>query len=193
MKKLVLLLYSVLILISCKKKTDNVPINPGLQEFPQSWIFTADETPDKYIYLRTNSATMFRKSVLQSYSLLQLAIDEDCEFEVAQSRNEANNKDCFSIRLDKNKKIWCGVGPSSNQQETFMYALNTTSTDPGDNYKFFLHFMPAVNGVTTVAIESVWKPGWYVSVSPPGFQYAQNQVTMQHANSPEQATRWQCR
>jgi hypothetical protein len=136
---------------------------------------------------------MFRKSVLKSYSLTQLAMDEDCEFEVAQSRNEANNKACFTIRLDKNKKIWCGVGPSSNGQETFMYALNTTSNDPGDGYKFLFHFMPKVNGVTTVAIESVEKPGWYVSPATPGFQFAQNQVTIKQAASPAQAPAWQCR
>lgn len=193
MKKAILFVSFISLLFSCKKKTDDIPVDPGLQEFPQSWIFTVDEASDKFIYLRTNGATMFRKSVLQSYSLLQLAIDEDCEFEVAKSRNEANNKDCFSIRLDKNKKIWCCIGPSSNGQETFMYVLNSTGTDPGDNYKFFFHFMPKVNGVTTVAIESVWKPGWYVSVAPPGFQYAQNQVTLQQADSPEKATHWQCR
>lgn len=196
MKSTILFTTLLLLFSSCKKNSTNNntnPPQPGLQNFPVSWIFTVDEAPDKYIFIRTNGANMFRKSVLQSYSLTQLAIDEDCKFEVAQSRNEANNKDCFSIRLDKNKKLWCGVAPSPNQQEMHMHTLNGNSTDPGDGYKFFLHFMPKVNGVTTVAIESVWKPGYYISTAAPGFNYAQNQlVLIQHAK-PEDATKWQCR
>ena len=97
------------------------------------------------------------------------------------------------MRLDKNKKIWCGAGPSSNKQEIHMYALNTTSTDPGDGYKFFIHKMSDVNGVKTVVLESVQYPGYYVSITSPGSQFAQNLVTLQKASSPEKATGWQCR
>src|SRR5688572_11218620 len=118
----------------------------------------------------------------RSYSMTQLAIDENCEWEVEQSRTEVGDKICFSLRLKKNKKIWCGVGPSSNQQEVHVYTYNGNSTDPGDGYKFFIHDMPKVNGVRTVALESVDKPGWYISASPPGFQFAQNLVTMQQAS-----------
>ena len=169
-------------------------VTPTLSEkYPQYWILTIDESPDKYTFLRTNGANMFRKSVLKSYSLTQLAIDDDCEFEVSQSKSEYGNKDCYTLRLDKNKKIWASVYKSSNGQEVFMGALNTTSTDPGDGCKFFVHRMPEVNGVKTVTLESVDKPGYYISSSPPGSQYAQNQVTLQQASSPEKATHWQCR
>lgn len=193
MKKTILIICMLSLFISCKKKTDDAPVNPGIQKFPESCIFTQNEGTDKYVYLHTNRATMYRASVLQSYSLIQLAMDKDCEFELGKSRNEANTKDCYSIRLKKNTKIWCSVGPSSNGQETFMYALNTTSTDPGDGCKFFLHMLPKVNDVTTIAIESVDKPGWYVSPVTPGNQFAQIQVTMQKADSPEKAPGWQCR
>jgi len=164
-----------------------------LEKYPQYWILTVDESADKYTFLRTNGANMFRKSILKSYSLTQLAIDEDCEFEAALSKTEFTNKDCFTLRLDKNKKLWVGVAQSPNKQEWHAHTLNTTSTDPGDGYKFFIHKMPDVDGVKTITIESVDQPGWYISSSPPGFNYAANQLTLQQASSPDKATRWQCR
>jgi len=167
---------------------------PTLSEkYPQYWILTVDEGADKYTYLRTNGANMFRKSVLKTYSLTQLAIDEDCEFEASQSKTEYGNKDCFALRLDKNKKLWIGVTQSPNKQEWHVNTYNGSSTDPGDGYKFFFHRMPDVDGVKTVTIESVQQPGWYISSSQPGFNYAANQVTLQQASSPDKATRWQCR
>ena len=167
---------------------------PGLLEhYPQTWILAIDEGPDKYTVLRTNGAFMFRKSVDKSYSLTQLAIDEDCEWEASLSKREDGTRNCVSLRLDKNKKLWMGVTNSPNRQEIFLNTLNTTSTDPGDTYKFFVHNMPDVNGVKTVVLESVWKTGYYISSSPPGFQYAANQVTLLQASSPEKATHWQCR
>jgi len=191
MKTTTLFIATLLLFTGCKK--NNVP-NPVLSEhYPQTWILTVDGAPDQYFFLKTNTAVMYRDNVLRSYSMTQLAIDENCEWEVEQSRSEVGNKICFSLRLKKNKKIWCGVANSSNQQEVHMIALNTTSTDPGDGYKFFIHKMPDVNGVKTVVLESVERPGWYVSASPPGFQFAQNLVTMQQAIKPEQATAWQCR
>jgi len=86
-----------------------------------------------------------------------------------------------------------GAAPSSNQQEMHLYALSTNGADPGDSYKFFLHFMPKVNGVTTVAIENVFYPGYYISASPPGFNYAQTQVTLTKHSNPDNAPKWQCR
>jgi hypothetical protein len=89
------------------------------------------------------------------------------------------------------------AGNSSNGQEVHLgtTAGNSEFEDPGgDGYKFFIHEMPRVNDVRTVAIESVDKPGYYLSTSPPGFNYSPTQVTLQKADSPEKAdTRWQCR
>lgn len=182
---------AILLLTACKK--DN-GLEPSLLEnYPQTWILTADKAPDKYVFLKTNTAVMYRDDILRSYSLTQLAIDEECEFEVNTSRTEVGSKICYTIRLDKNKKIWCGAAPSSNKQEIHMVALNTTSTDPGDGYKFFIHKMSDASGVKTVVLESVQYPGYYVSIASPGFQFAQNLVTLQQATSPEKATAWQCR
>lgn len=136
---------------------------------------------------------MYRDKVQKSYSLVQLADDENCKFEVSQSRSEYGSKDCFVLRLDKNKKLVMGVAQSTNKQEWHLVAGNTTSTDLSDNYKFFVHRMPDENGVKTVTLESVEKPGWYISSSPPGSSYAAIQVTLKEASSPEKATHWQCR
>jgi hypothetical protein len=191
MKKMPLVIVTLFLIAACKKNSGPAPAQ--LENYPQTWILTVDEAPDKYVFLKTNGAVMYRDDVLRSYSLTQLAIDEECEWEVNTSRTEFDDKICYTIRLDKNKKIWCGAAPSSNKQEIHMVALNTTGTDPGDGYKFFIHKMPDVNGVKTVAIESVEYPGYYVSIASPGSQFAQNLVTLQEANSPDKATAWQCR
>jgi hypothetical protein len=191
MKRLFLLVPTILLITACNK--NNGPDQAQLEHYPQKWILTYDEVPGKYTYLKTNGAVMYRDDIETSYSLTQLAIDEDCEWEANLSRTEDGSKVCFSLRLDKNKKIWCGAAPSSNGQEMHLIALNTTGTDPGDNYKFFIHKMPDVNGVQTVVLESVYYPGYYVSHAPPGWQFAQNLVTLQEADSPEEATAWQCR
>jgi hypothetical protein len=191
MKKMPLVVAILFFITACKK--NNVPDPALIEHYPQTWILTVDEAPDKYVFLKTNGAVMYRDNILRSYSLTQLAIDEECEWEVNTSRTEFSNEVCFTIRLEKNKKIWCGAAPSSDKQEKHMVALNTTSTDPGDGYKFFIHKLPDVNGVKTVAIESVEYPGYYVSIASPGSQFAQNLVTLQEASSPGKATAWQCR
>ena len=173
----------------CNKKTDDLPLS---EKYPQYWILAADESSDKYEFIYTNTANSFRRSILKSYSLTQLAIEENCEFEVSQSKTEVGNKDCYALRLDKNKYVWLSVYESSNKQEIHLGATNGSS-DPGDGCKFFIHRMDDVNGVKTVTIESVDKPGYYISTQPPGFQFAKNQATLQKASSPEKATHWQCR
>ena len=191
MKKIPFLIITVLSITACNKNDGPEPAL--LENYPQTWILTYDEVPGKYTFLKTNGAVMYRDDIETSYSLTQLAIDQQCEFEVNTSRTEDTGEVCYTLRLDKNKKIWCGVGPSSNNQGIHMYALSGSNSDPGDGYKFFIHKMPDVNGVKTVAIESVQYPDYYVSHTPPGFQFAQNLVTLQKADSPEKATAWQCR
>jgi hypothetical protein len=192
MKKVSLFVAAILIITACKK---NGPPDPALIEhYPQTWILTIDEAPDKYIYLKANSPVMYRDDVLRSYSLIQLAEDDDCQWEVNQSRTEAGDKICFTIRLKKNKKIWLGAGPSSNKQEIHMIAPSYNSNDlDDDSYNWFIHKMADVNGVKTVVLENVFYKGYYVSSASPGFQFAQNLVTLQTATSPEKATAWQCR
>lgn len=191
MKKIPLLVVSILLITACSK--NNGPEPALLENYPQSWILTVDQLPDEYVFLKTNGAVMYRDDVPMSYSMTELALEEDCQWEVNTSRTEESEKICFTIRLKSNMKIWLGAGPSSNKEEIHMYALNTTSTDPGDGYKWFIHKMPDANGVKTVVLESVYYPGYYVSHAPPGWQFAQNLVTLQEADSPEKATGWQCR
>jgi hypothetical protein len=191
MKKMPLFVVTILLTTACNK--NNGPDQALLENYPQTWILTVDQGPDEYVYLKANSPVMYRDDIPRSYSLTQLAIDEDCEWEVNTSRTEESDKICYTIRLDKNKKIWLGATPSSNKQEIHMSAFNTNSTDPGDSYKFFIHKMPDVNGVKTVVLESVYYAGYYVSNASPGFQFAQNLVTLQEASSPDKATAWQCR
>jgi hypothetical protein len=191
MKKTTLYLAILFVLISCKK--NNGPGQSQLENYPQTWILTVDQAPDEYLFLKTNGAVMYKDDVPQSYNMVTLAEEEECEWEIMTSLTEEGNKTCFTIRLDKNKKWWAGASPSSDKQEIHMTVLNTTSTDPGDNYKWFIHKMPDVNGVKTVVLENVYYPGYYVSTSSPGWQFAQNLVTLQQTDNPQKATYWQCR
>lgn len=194
MKKMTLFVFAAFLLTACSKNSD-APDPALIEHYPQTWILTVDEGSDKYTFIKTNGAVMYRDDVLKTYSLKQLAEDEECEWEVDQSRTEFGDKICFSIRLKKNKKIWLGASPSSNKQEIHMTALNFQGPEDldDDSHKFFIHKMPDVNGVKTVVLESVYYAGYYVSSSPPGSQFAQNLVTLEQASSPDKATKWQCR
>jgi hypothetical protein len=190
MKKMTLFLATALVITACSKSNGTDPAL--LENYPQTWILTRDEVANEYLFLKTNGAVFYRDNIPTTYSLTQLAEDEKCEFEINTSRTEDNSKLCYSIRLDKNKNIWCGASPSSNKQEIHLTALNAAG-DPGDSYKWFIHKMDDVNGVKTVVLENVYYAGYYISSGSPGSQYAQNLAVLQESSSPEKATAWQCR
>jgi hypothetical protein len=195
MKKAILFLCILSLFISCKKNSADTPLLEV--PYPHQWIFTADASADKYVILDGPGPTMFRKEILKSYSLAQLTLGRYCEFNVAESKTEYTNKLCYTIQFERERRSWLFAGLSTNRQEVHLYTTSGSSAteDPGgDGYKFFIHEMPRVDGVRTVVIESVDRPGYYISTSPPGFNYSQTQVTLQKADSPEKAnTRWQCR
>lgn len=193
MKRKLLFVFAFALFISCNKNNE---VRPELEEWPQIWIFTIDASADKYTYIKLQANNTMRKDILKSYSLVQLAEDEECEFKVSLSRSEAGDV-CYKIQLDKNKKRWLFVGPSSNQQEVHLGVSNGNSEiDPpgdSDNYKFRIHDMPDVNGVRTVTIESIEKPGYYISSASPGLNYSPSQVVLTQESSPDKGTHWQCR
>lgn len=193
MKKTTLYLCMLLLFVSCKKSTDTTPLETP---YPHQWIFTVDASADKYIHLELAGNNMKRSEVLKTYSLSQLTLDKYCEFNVAESRTEFTNELCYTIQFEHQRKRWLFAGLSSNAQEVHLSTTYTNSetADPGgDGYKFFIHDMPKVNGVRTVAIESVDKPGYYISTSPPGSTYSATQVTLVQHSNPGSATHWQCR
>ena len=197
MKKKIITILVLCSLFGCSKKDSNTPVNPGLETYPQEWILTVDENADRYTHIEVAGNNTKRTLIDKSYSLILLAEERECKFKVSQSRNEANNKECFKIQSVKNKKRWLTAGPSSNQQEVHLYSgLGNSEIDPpgdSDNYKFLIHNMPKVNGVKTVVIESLDKPGYYISSAPPGFNYSPTQVVLTKETSPDKATHWQCR
>jgi hypothetical protein len=195
MKKMALVLCILSVFISCKK---NNGTDPALLEvpYPHQWIFTADASADKYVHLELAGNNMKRSEILKSYSLSQLTLDRFCEFNVAESKTEFTNKLCYTIQFEKQRKRWLFAGNSSNGQEVHLGTTLGSSeiVNPGgDGYCFFIHEMPRVNDVRTVAIESVDKPGYYISTSPPGFNYSPTQVVLTKETKPESAQRWQCR
>lgn len=192
MKKLTLFVLTILSITACNKGGDGLDPNQ-IEHYPQTWILTIDNGADKYTFLKANSPVMYRDDISRSVSLNQMATDFDCEWEVSQTRTEDGADICYRIQLKKNKKIRLGATPSSNKQEIHMVASNYDSDEPDDTYSFFIHKFPDVNGVKTVALENVFHKGYYVSSASPGFQYAQNLVTLQEASDPSKATKWQCR
>ena len=192
MKRFIFFVSISIALASCKKGNTNLDHQ---DVYPAQWIFTMDASPDKYMHLQLAGNNMKRSEILKTYSLAQLTLDRLCEFNVERSKTEFTNEDCFTIQFERQRARWLFAGPSSNQQEVH---LGTTAgsefEDPGgDGYKFFIHELPKVDGVRTVAIESVDKPGYYISNSPPGFNYSQTQVTLTQHTSPASAPAWQCR
>ncbi|MBI5858999.1 MAG: hypothetical protein HZB42_15305 [Sphingobacteriales bacterium] len=195
MKKIITSLCVIFFFVSCKKNNGD---DTALLEtpYPHQWIFTADASADKYVHLELIGNNMKRSEILKSYSLSQLTLERFCEFNVAESRTEFTNELCYTIQFERQRKRWLFAGNSSNGQEVHLSTTlgGSETADPGgDGYKFFIHEMPKVDGVRTVAIESVEKPGYYISTSPPGFNYSPTQVTLTQHSNPQSATHWQCR
>ena len=196
MKKYLLLVF--LYQLAACSKTNTIPDGSTPEsQIPiagKSWVFTVDASDTRYTYIRTNLNNMFRKDVDKSYSLYELKKEDNCEFYVSEDLTQ-DGKKCVTIQLDKNRNRWCWAGPSTNLQEMHMGIANygSTTLTPDEDNKFFLHRLPSVNGIITAAFESVTHPGYYMSSSPPGFNYAANQMTFTKAISPEKATGWQCR
>jgi hypothetical protein len=198
MKTTILSLCILSLLISCKKSKDSN--DPGqqtlLEHYPQTWLLTYDGSPDKYTHLELYGNNMKRSEIEKTYNLVTLAKERFCSFIVSETRTEFTDKLCFKIQFENQKNRWLFAGPSTNKQEV---PLGTTaggseSSDPGgDGYHFFVHDLAKVNGVKTVAIESVDQPGYYISNASPGFNYSPTQAVLTKETSPEKATHWQCR
>jgi len=199
MKKTVIFLCVFSFFLSCKKSDDSgsgAPAPSLSEHYPQTWTLINDASADKYTYLEVNGNNMKRSEIVKTYSLVQLALDNLCSFYVTQTRTEFTHKICYVIQLDRQRKRWLFSGKSSNQQEIHLSTTVGSSeiTDPGgDGYRFFVHDLAKINGVKTVALESVEFPGYYISSSSPGFNYSPTQAVLTKASSPEKATPWQCR
>ncbi len=197
MKKYLVLLGFTCVATACSKSNSTPDTQTPSSQIPiagKSWVFTVNASDTRYTYIRSNLNNMFRKDVDKTYSLYDLSNDDNCEFYVSETLAQGAQQ-AVTIQLAKNKNRWCFVAPSSNKQEMHMgmsYS-NSITVAPGDEYKFFLHRQPAVNGIITAVFESVAHPGYYMSASQPGFNYAANQMTFTKEISPEKATGWQCR
>lgn len=198
MKTTILSLCILSLLISCKKSkdSDDPGQQPGLEHYPQTWLLTYDGSPDKYTILELAGNNMKRSEVDKTYNLITLAKERYCSFIVSQDLTEFTHERCYKIQFENQKKRWLFAGPSSNNQEVHLGTTSGSSeiSDPGgDGYKFFVHTMPKENGVKTVVLESVDKPGYYISTASPGLNYSPTQVVLTKATSPDKATKWQCR
>jgi hypothetical protein len=195
MKKIIFCVCIFSVFISCKKNHDE-DAQGATNLYPAQWIFTVDASADEYTHLELAGNNMKRSNILKSYSLSQLTLDRFCEFNVAKSKTEFTNKDCFTIQFERQRNRWLFAGNSSNGQEVHLGTTGSGSEteDPGgDGYRFFIHEMPKVDGVRTITIESVDKPGYYISTSSPGPGYSSSQVVLTQQSSPSSATQWQCR
>ena len=203
MKQKILMAMLVCCLFGCKK--NDTDITQGQQNLVGEWILTYDESPTEYTYLKNTGGSgtpLYRDKILKTYDLAQLAVDADCEVRI-KSMGSANNKETYTIQSAKNMQRWWSVDfvNNANNPEGFVRISGGTITEPPcggsptdcDDWKFFLHRMPAVNGIITAAIESVKYPGWSVSSQPATFQYASNLLTVQKYSGVDKATKFQFR
>mgnify|MGYP003487890606 CR=1 FL=1 len=182
MKSVIIFCSVCIFCFGCKK---NKVVQPLLENYPQSWIFTIDNSNDEYLYFYTKPNNMYTDNIQKSYSLTELEKDVDCRFYLNLTRG-ADGKQYVSIQLDNDKHRWLFAGESTNRQEKHMGISSMGSEINLDNDEYS-------SGVKTVAIESVAYPGYFISSAPPGFNYAKNQLTLQKESGPENATAWQCR
>lgn len=200
------------LIISC---SDDPTVQPTSEiGYPREWVFTTggestvpqDPSVAEYEYIYTNKYAMFRDEILKSYPLKDLVEEEHCLFYVAEGKCQGT-KTCYTIQLNSDKIRFLGVGQSSNKEEMHLVIAKGSEIvvtgnpsllvppdgDDGDEFQFYIHRLEDVNGIITVAIESAGFPGWYISSAPPGFNYAQDVVTLQQEKNAEGATKWQCR
>jgi len=194
MKRILSLLCLFIVCFGCKKNNDTS--QALLEHYPQSWVFTIDYTASEYLYFYTKPNNMYTDNVPKSYSLLELGQDVDCKFFLNLTRG-ADGEQYISIQVDNDKHRWVHAHESTNLEEKHMgisYRESEINLDNDEyNYMFKVHNIDHSSGVKTVAIESVAYPGYFISSAPPGFNYAQNQLTLEQASGPENATAWQCR
>ena len=176
--------------------------------FLSNGIFTKDNSITEYTYIYTNKYAMFRDDIRKVIPAERSGRRGALSFLYCES-NCGTGKPCYTIQLDSDRIRFLGVGPSSNKEEVHLnitkgsevavvgnpsyFAPPDATDDEGYFWRFYIHQMPDVDGVRTFAIESVGMPGWYISDSPPGFNYAANVVTLQKDKSPESAPKWQGR
>ncbi|MFT3702063.1 MAG: hypothetical protein QM802_06825 [Agriterribacter sp.] len=194
MKRITAFAFVCIICFGCKK--NKLSDTPLLEHYPQEWIFTVDYTPGEYLYFYTKPNNMYTDRIETSYPLSALAEDVDCKFYLNLTRG-SDGKQHITLQVSNDKHRWVFANVSTNGQEKHMgisYKESETALDNDElNYMFDIHKIEHSSGVKTVAIESVAYPGYYVSSAPPGFNYNANQLTLEQANSPENATEWQCR
>lgn len=198
MKTTILSLCILILLGSCKKSKDSDDPGPQIvsEHYPQTWLLTYDGSADKYTILELAGNNMKRSEVEKTYNLITLAKERHCSFIVSTTLTEFTNKICWKMQFENQKNRWLFAGPSSNKQEVHLGTTGGGSeiSDPGgDGYHFFIHDFPKVNGVKTVAIESVDQPGYFISTASPGLNYSPTQVVLSKESSPDKATKWQCR
>lgn len=201
----------MLLLASCSSNDEQPAMNTSTQNLPGDYVLTKDESifeqdPSvaKYTYIYTNKSAMFRDDILKSYPLEELIKEEHCVFTIAESTCDGSQY-CYTLQLKDDPSRFLTVGLSSNKEEVHLkiYKVDLIVPVGSQSYyapaedeteaRFYFHKMEDVKGVPTYAIESVAMPGWYISDSPPGFNYAANVVTFQEDESPESAPKWQCR
>jgi hypothetical protein len=185
---------AVLLLIasfySCSKSSS--PLDPMTAEtWPQSWILTVDFNQDTYKYLHMVGIIINRNNVEKTYSMTQLAKEADCNWEVKQE-GQVNGKTVYSFHLKNNKNIRWIVSKTGNVngfEEWYLGTHNGSTPPTGDYWKFYIHFMGKFNGNKIVVIESVAKPGYYLSDY--GHTLAANGVLLVEHDRPEEGTHFE--
>jgi len=203
----------LLFAVSCSSSSSDDDPEPVVSEknLPGDYVFTKDESifeqdPSvaRYSYIYTNKSAMFRDDILKTYPLSELVKEEHCLFTVAESQCDGPKK-CYTIQLADDPELFLSAGSSSNKEEVHLFIFHGEKIvpvgspsyyspgDDSDEARFYFHQAEDVKGVRTYAIECVGMPGWYLSDTPPGFNYAANIMTLQKENNPEGAPKWQVR
>lgn len=182
----------LVVLLSACTKNSSTPPNPLLAEsWPQDWVLTIDLNATTYKYLHIVGIIINRNNIEKSYSMTELAKEKDCNWEVKQE-GQVNGKTAYSFHLKDNKKLRWIVSKTATVAGTEQWYLGTHYgvNPPSENYwKFYVHFFEKQNGNKIVSIESVAKPGYFLTNS--GHTLAANGVALTYHDDPEKATHFE--